>query len=296
MGRGFVMAKTTTFAGGFGSHGVPWSNSSNWTNGIPTNGDTVIVAETVNSFDDIPSLSLANLTLPSTSTSTSSAVVENGTLTINSLIGDPGSQLWVSPLVGGVPTTSPSTAIINSITTPGQSVSQQFFIMAFGSATVVDNASSDPGVVFNIGNGATVAVAGNGAGSASQIDFTTFVPNSGIQHNNNGGIATVEFENPTPGSQASLFSLGAGDIIELPGTTASVSLTGSELAISTNMGTYSFFYSKAQTTSVLGYTTHFDSTTGLEAIEFNCFLRGTRLGTMHGETAIEDLSVGDLLA
>ena len=295
------MAKTTEFQ--FQGTNFAWSQKANWTNGVPVDGDTVIVNGGA-AIDDIPSLDLAVLNLnPLASTVNPSPIVENGTLTIESLIGNSQSQLWVAPLVGGIPHTAPSEAIINGITATSTG-GLQFHIMAFGQATVVNNATTDPGITYNIGNGATVVSTGGGVSSASQFDFVSYSPVSGISHSGTGSPATIIFADPSSGTQASLFEFGPGDTLELPGTSATAQFNGvstsegesGTLTVTTNLGTYSFRSLLASGISSLGYTTHYNSSTGLEAIDFNCFARGTRLDTLHGPVAIESLSAGDLVA
>jgi hypothetical protein len=283
------MSKTTTFNGAVSDN---WSASDNWLNGIPVDGDNVGAGHT-ESFDNIQSLSLSSLDLSGLATNSPSTVVVTGTiLTIGTLIVDYSSKLYAAPIFNN--SSGPTTVIVESITQTRTSPIFEPLLAALGNGTLVNESVNDPGLNYNIGNGGTVIV-DNTVNGSSQFNFITL--NQGTT--SAGGIGTVALKDPDSTQKPSLGELGVGDTLELPGSSAVVTFPSqNQLVAATNVGTYTFrvtWPGNGLQPPNFGYTTHSDSSTGLEAITFYCFCAGSHIATPAGEKAIENLRIGDVV-
>jgi hypothetical protein len=251
-----------------------WSDSLNWTSGIPVSGSSPYLLG--GGVDNIANLFLNTLTLSQYNGQTVSA-----DLTVTSL--SLGQYAYLDVTAGATLTIQDTIASVG----PGN-------LEATGTgAVIVNNAATDPGETYQAEQGGTVILAAKPAVT------------SGLSYDQFGSSGTFALEDPGATIAAQVTNVGAGDVLELPGLRIkSVSATTSSLDVTTNIGTYDFT-DVSFLSSAAGYTQAVDPGTGLVALTFTtasdpaatplCFLRGTLIRIPSGETPIELLAEGDLI-
>ena len=274
----FAGPKTTTFqqgqTGSVGNFlGYAWSNSANWTNGVPVDGDTVVFNQGTTSnpdgYDNIPNLFLDDLTL------TQGFVSVTGTLQIGTL--------RFSASFGEITSTTLPGNASSLLTVDGFAGVTGGQVAAAGAGAVVDVlATSDPGEVYFADDG-------------GEVELTALpIANSTLEFNQSTTAATFALRNAGGTIAAALFDAAVGKSIALPGSSVSSVTFGSHsIAIVTNLGTTTFsnvtYVSGEMPT---GYTVSADPT-GLERITFACYVAGTYIATPAGDVAVERLAIGD---
>jgi hypothetical protein len=174
-----------------------------------------------------------------------------------------------------------------------------------GEATVLEQVTNEGSLT--VASGGRLYDVGNyfGSNGATDIDpggFLELNARDSLTITFTGTDATLALDEPTGGAGAqygatALVGLGAGDVLELPGTKVeSLTIGATSLMVTTDVGTYDL----SNITWALeptGYTAAVDTTTDLVAITFTgtlpCFVRGTRILTETGEVAVEALAEGD---
>ena len=225
-----------------------WSNSANWTNGIPGNGGvadiSISTASNPGGYDDIANLTLGIVNL------TQGAIAVANTLTIGDLVlpSDNNDYVIESDTYLGSPA---ARLIIDSITGNGA------FIEAGGANAFTDVLGTDTGNEYDIAGGGMVELHGSISGLTT-LAMPSYILDSG----------TIALADPGSLVSAVLGDLVIGDVLELPGSTVeSVSYGTSSLTITTDAGTTTFSnvrYNDAD--GLYGYTSSADTGTGLEAI------------------------------
>jgi hypothetical protein len=154
-------------------------------------------------------------------------------------------------------------------------------------AVLVDNSTVDPGgELYNADTGGLVELAAAPA-SSSTLDYIG--PPGG----------TFALESPGATIAAALENLGAGDVLELPGTSVSnVTFGTTRLDVTISAGTYDFTnVTYASGATINSFTAAPDASTGLEAITFAiCFREGSLIRTPSGDVPVEKLGIGDIVA
>jgi hypothetical protein len=227
--------------------GYLWSNAANWTNGLPINGDSVEMA--ASGVDDIAGLSLKALSLsPPTGTAgeVSTLTVTDGlavtTLTIAAL-----SEIEVTG------SGAADTLTLGSIVVTGTGAAPTLY--ATGAGAVIDDADTTPPALDYV------------AQDSGKVELAG-APNAGSEMTFIGG-GTVALAAPGATIGAELADVGAGDVLELPGTTVSTVTIGTDsLTVTTDTGTYSFTNVTYDVGGIGSYSVSHDSATGLEAITF----------------------------
>ncbi|WP_158745684.1 Hint domain-containing protein [Acidisphaera sp. L21] len=279
------MSKITTFIinTGAGSDSN-WSDPSNWTNGVPANGDNVVTA-TSNDFvfenDDISSLSLNSITLTSGVSVLTTASVQ---LFIDDVIAQPTSHTSPNSVASLNATGENSFIFVDGISSQG-SIPLEFAASANGAS--IKDRESGVGVAYSATQGGIVIV-GN---QPSLLDVFSL---------SSGG--TFVFPFVTNGSQIPSFHIDmsiVGDAIELPGSSVqNISFSSNSFSITTDVLTLNFpdvtFSNGAGAPT--GYKESNEPSNGLETVQFvTCYCSGTTIRTGSGEISIEDLRVGDLI-
>ena len=258
-----------------------WSDSGNWTNGVPADGASVtfnIAVGTTSSpsgYDDLNYrfLDLLNLqrgyvavggTLVANRLAFSEA--RNGGLIADTLLNGGTAQVTINALAGGA----------------------GGIIEARGSnAHVTVQAPIDVGETYIAADNGMVLLA------ATPKSTSSFLLNLGDSPSD---IGTIAFQNPGTAVTALLGNVGIGDAIELPGSSvSSVTFGPGALIVSTDAITTTFSnvtYLAGSTPA--GFIASQDASTGLEEITFTlCFCRGTLIRTPGGEVPVEQLAAGD---
>ena len=220
-----------------------WSNAANWSQGLPVNGDNVVVEG--GGADDLASLTLGTLTLAPSQTS-----VVGGALSAVAVTASSGGILEADAALANAPVA----VTVGAINGTGGSYSA-----AGAGGGFVDNSASDPGSSSYVAAlGGLVELAAPPA-ATSTLDF-------------NSGGGTIALEDPAASNAVAILELTAGDTLELPGSSVT-SVTGigtSSLTVTTSAGAYVFSNVAYDTSATpTGYIPSHDSATGLEAITFN---------------------------
>ena len=232
-----TFVQTTAVTSGPLDGGYLWSNSANWTAGVP--GADANVATALAGYDDIASLSLNELI----ETSSGSVTVTGGTLNIGTVSGGADTELFV--FGEEVDATTPINVTVGSVTGTGG-----FYGAAGPTSTFIDNSATDLGQVYLAQDGGVVELAATPAAS-SFLEYST------------DGLGTFVLEDPAASNAVELSGVRQGDVLELPGTSVTAASFGaSSFSVTTNDGTFDFtnvFYA----TNVSGYTAVHDFSTCL---------------------------------
>ena len=224
--------------------GYLWSNPENWnTDSVPMTGDAVSVpiGPDYDSYDDIASLDLASLTL----TNQSIVGVVGSELTVTTVAGSSESQLTANAHLAGAPVT----------VTVGTITASDAYFGAYGAgARFVDESTMDTGNFYYASDGGFFELS-----AAAPVNTSFFEYN---------GVGTLALNDPGTTNAFALEDLGAGDVLELPGTSVSnVSFGTNSLTVTTNDGSYDFT-NVTYNGTVNSYVASRDPTTALVAITF----------------------------
>jgi hypothetical protein len=256
------------------SGGYLWSNTNNWSDGVPVNGDavTVPIGSLYDSYDDISSLDLASLTL----TNQSFVGVVGSELTVTTVAGSSESQLTADAHLAGAPVT----------VTVGTITASDAYFGAYGAgARFVDESTTDTGNFYYVSDGGFFELSATAPASTSSFEYN--------------GVGTLALNDPGTTNAFALEDLGAGDVLELPGTSVSnISFGTNSLTVTTNDGSYDFTnVTYASSPTINSFTAVHDTSSGLEAITFAiCFCKGSLIRTPLGDVPVEKLSIGDIVA
>ena len=247
-----VMAAAGALAGDY-----LWSNAANWTQGVPVDGESVLIADqTATSYDDLASLSLASLTL-----NHSDVEVVGRSLTVASVTG--GALLGPTTYYGYLQANASTAGTPVTITVGAISGTRSTYSAVGAGATFIDNAVHDPGDTYVALKGGTFVFNGAPADTGSAATDSDFWFDDG---GNNAG--TIAIAQPTPVTTSDIGFFGAGDTLELPGTkVAAFTLGANTLSVTTDAGTYRFA-TQGQADAITGYTAAPDPATGLVAVTF----------------------------
>jgi hypothetical protein len=254
-----------------------WDNASNWTTGVaPVSGDAVTADSA--GYDNIASLDLASLTLGG---SGAVSVLGGNELTIGSVEASTGGGIVAADMLDQGATGDTATVTIGTVSDLGWN----YYAEGTGATLVAESFSTTGGDGY--GNNFTAYDGGTIVLDASPVYATSLYYED--------GTGTIALKDPAASTSEQLSGVAPGDVLELPGTSvSSVTFGQNSLDITTSAGTYDFT-NVNYASSVGSYTAAVDPSTGLEAITFEpvCFLRGTRIRTVAGEKAVEDLTVGE---
>jgi len=249
---------TETASSGSLSGEYLWSDPNNWSSGLPVDGESVAVpydSSVDGTFDDIPSLSVSELTLDGGSNVPTLEV--SGTLAIGTLATSNGefTSLLANSTIAG-----------SSLVTIGSMAAAVDVVLnSYGTgALIVDSAATDTGSVYDNVDGGGVIEFTSGSPSQEAAFDTPDLPGD-------PGGGTYVFENPG----SIIYSLlnqvdgGAGtDSIELPGSAVlGVTYDAGSMVVVTNLGTYDFA-NVDYTDQPLSYTSSYDASTQLVKITF----------------------------
>ncbi len=249
-----------------------WSNSANWNTGIvPADGDSVITNVEGFNVDDIAGLTLDSLT----QNDDADTYVVAASLNVGTVAGD--GDLLADAFLAGAPVT----------VTVGTITGTESVYQAVGTgAVLVDNSATDPGDNLYVANSGGLVELATAPASTSTLKYV-------------GPPGTMALENPGTTIAAALENLGAGDVLELPGSLVSnVTFGTTSLDVTTNAGTYDFTnVTYASGSTINSFTAAPDTSTGLEAITFAiCFCKGSLIRTPSGDVPVEMLGIGDIVA
>jgi hypothetical protein len=238
---------TNTFQSGSAATSGPyaghylWSNSLNWTYGLPVAGS--VVSDSLVGYEDTIGLDLGGLYL----TAAAAIVFDVANLSV--------SDVWVqyagATIVADADQGTPVTLTIGSIVGTGG-----YFGAAYAGAVADITAATDPGETYYVEYGGTLEL------------HTPLNNASTLEYGGYGEAGTIALYNPTSTFSGTFQDINQGDVLELPGTSVtSVTFGASTLKVITNTGTYNFtdvsYYGPVD-----GYTVSHDANTGLEAITF----------------------------
>ena len=264
--------ETTEATSGPFTGGYLWSNPTNWnTDSVPANGDSVSNAAAGFNDDDIAGLTLGSLT----QSNDADTFVVAASLNVGTVAS--AGDLLADAFLAGAPVT----------VTVGTITETEGVYQAVGTgAVLVDNSATDPGDNLYVANDGGLVELAAAPASTSTLEYV-------------GPPGTVALGNPGASIAAELKNLGAGDVLELPGTSVSqVTFGTNSLDITTNAGTYDFTnVTYASGPTINSFTAAPDTSTGLEAITFAiCFCKGSLIRTPSGDIPVEKLSIGDAVA
>jgi hypothetical protein len=238
-----------------------WSNSANWSNGLPTDGWGAIISTA--GVDDIAALQLAGL------------IADDGT----ALTVEEDLSLALLQANGGTVTLAAATGTTRLLAVG--SISGGGTLSADGLGASVE-IGADGGAHYILDDGGTLVFDGV-AGIGSEIAF------DGASTGD-----TLALRDPGSTIDAALVGLADGDRLELPGTAITgVTLGASALTVTTDLGTY-VFENVTYGTLPGGYRTGFDAARDLASLTFAppCFAAGTMILTPAGEVPVEVLRPG----
>jgi collagen type I alpha len=247
MGEPDTFSDSHATTGATGPSQYLWSDAANWSVGVPTSGEAVVVGGT--GTDDIQGLNLPSVTV------LADGVLYNvDDLSIGSLTVDDNATV-VDDAEGG----SPSTLTIAAITGDGTGNAEAAtgaVVAALGGGAVVELTGNDPGLYYAATDRGLVQL--NDAPNANSA-FSFLDPTR---------PGVFAFSNPGTAVQASLLGFGTGDAIELPGTFFSaVHIGPSAVTIVSNAGTVAFT-DVNYATSLTGEAIARYPTTSLDAVTF----------------------------
>jgi hypothetical protein len=232
-----------------------WSNAANWTNGVPVDGEGVTFnvsgASNPSGYDDIASLSLANLDV------VSGFAAVGGSLSLGSVsFGNTVASVFSDTDLGSAGAT---------LTIDGFGTGEGR-IGAFGPNALTDvESATDPGEIYQVDEGGELIL--------QPTPLAAGASNAGFYYQNSHGTGqlpsgTFAFEN-TGGTIASLISnVAVGDSVALPGSEiVQVSYGTSSMTIVTNLGATTFSDVTYLGTTPNGYTESSDPA-GLERVTF----------------------------
>jgi hypothetical protein len=243
-----------------------WNQGTNWSDGVPTSGNEVILAQ--DGTDDIAGLTLvsvgglyaANIIAPSLTV---------GTVSLSGLANTYGLG------AGDFGDDAPVTVTVGTIVTAGGAYGAE------GNAvTFINQSAIDRGEYFYAESGGLLE------------DHATPNVASTFEFGQSGGIGTIALFAPAATTSAQFSGVDPGDVLELPGTWVSDLTFGHDsLTVTTDAGTYAFtnFQTNA---AVTAYSAAFDPGTGLAAITFagtDTFQPGVSIGQDRDSGDIEYL-------
>ncbi|WP_158802125.1 MULTISPECIES: Hint domain-containing protein [unclassified Acidisoma] len=245
MGEPDIFSDSHATTGATGPSQYLWSDAANWSDGIPTNGEAVVVGGT--GTDDIPGLSLPSVTV------LADGVLYNiDDLSVGSLLVDDNATV-VDDAEGGTPSTLTIASILGDGTGDAEGATAAV-VAALGGGAVVHLTGSDPGLYYAATDRGVV-----------QLDDAPNA-NSAFSFLDPARPGIFAFSNPGTVIQASLLGLGTGDAIELPGTFFSaVTISPSAVTIVSNAGTVAFT-DVSYATSLTGEAIAKDPSTNLDAL------------------------------
>jgi hypothetical protein len=217
-----------------------WSNTANWSKGVPTDGDSVAVSAL--GFDDVASLSLANLILDAGGR----VAVTGGSLDVTTVtVAAGGAEVLADAADAGAPVT----VTLGTVDGSGS------YIDANGAgARLIDQAAADQGETYYVGGGGFVEV----TAAPSSASILAYISAPG----------TFALADPAASNAVEIGNIGQGDALEVPGDTVSnVDFGADSLTVVTNTGTYAFT-DVDYGVPIASYTATPDTTTGLEEITF----------------------------
>ena len=236
--------KTTTFKSTGLVNGEVWSNPANWDDGVPIDGDTVVLSAgfTNGGADDIATLSLAVLTEQSRHDLT----VIGSRLTIGTLVG---AAYLTAVTADAADAHAPVVVTIGNVTTPSLNVD------ATGAGAVIaDQAATDLGEYVSVDQGGKIVLS---AAPASTSSFDYLQDGGTFAFETLGGATTSVFQ-----------TVGPGDVLEVPGGVVSNVMIGpTSLRVVTDKDSYAFTHF-GYVGGLRGYSASFDQSTGLVAITF----------------------------
>jgi uncharacterized repeat protein (TIGR03803 family) len=262
------MSKDTTFFDD--TFGTPesWSESVNWSNGVPVDGDNVTITDDT-SFDDLTAVTnLASVDLDSPS----------GSSLVLALLEILVPNLYITTVTAAYPDSlgadaayagAPVTVTVGSIADSGGAYGAQ------GAGGVfLDQSAVDQGEIYTVVQGGFTELWAAPASTSVFYFDNFFEMQNGVNLDEAGG--TIALKNPAAITTAQVDDVGRGDTLELPGTLVkSVSIGSASLSVMTDAGSYAFsnVTYKADTVdgyteTVNGYNATFDAGTGLVAITF----------------------------
>jgi collagen type I alpha len=248
-----VMGAPDTFSDNHATPGATgpskylWSDAANWSDGVPTNGESVVVGGT--GTDDIQGLNLPSVTV------LAGGVLYNvADLSIGSLsVGD--NATVVDDAEGGTPSKLTIASILGDGTGNAEGATGAV-VAALGGGAVVELTGNDPGLYYAATDRGVVWL--DGAPSA----------NSAFAFLDPARPGVFAFSNPGTVVQAQLLGFGTGDAVELPGTFFSaVHIGPSSVTIVSNAGTVAFT-DVSYATSLTGEAIAKDPSTNLDAVTF----------------------------
>ena len=148
-----VFEQTTAVTSGPYTGDYLWSDPTNWSNGVPTNGDSVITAFV--GVDDLASLTLGTLTTAAGgSTYVTGQVLSVGTLSLA------GGTLSADSDLGG----SPVTVVVDNVVDSGGTLAAQG-----ASSVLYDLAPTDAGENFLAADGGEIVVSSNPSAASNFV-------------------------------------------------------------------------------------------------------------------------------
>ena len=206
-----VFKQVTAVASGPLTGDYLWSNVANWTNGVPVDGEGVVTA--LIGDDDIAALSLTSLTLDGGGV----VYVIGSSLSVTTVAVSGSDGLLADATAAG----GPVNVTVGSVTGTNGSFA------AYGVGGVfVDQSATDLGENYVAGRGGLLELA------------ATPSSNSVLQYD---GTGTFALGNPGASNAFALSNVRSGDVLELPGSSASsVSFGPTSLSVTTSDGTYAF--------------------------------------------------------